>query len=331
MQIAVFSSKPYDERYFEAANAPGFDLVFHETRLSAETARLAHGSEVVCSFVNDQLDSATIELLATEGVRLIALRCAGFNNVDLSAAQTHGISVARVPAYSPYAVAEHAVALALTLNRKLHRAYNRVREGNFSLEGMVGFDMHGKTVGIVGTGQIGTVAARILSGFGCRVLAFDPVENPECVALGVRYTDLPTLFSESDIISLQCPLTDRTHHLIDDAAIAMMKPGVMIINTSRGAVVDARALINGLKIGRIGSVGLDVYEEEAELFFQDRSSSFIADDVFARLISFPNVLVTGHQGFFTNEALTAIAQTTIANVSAFAATGQPVHPAEPAG
>lgn len=330
MKIAFFSSKPYDRRSFEAANSHGFDMVFHEAGLSADTARLAHGCEVVCAFVNDRVDRATIERLASEGVRLIALRCAGFNNVDLAAAQAQGISVARVPAYSPHAVAEHAVALALTLNRKLHRAYNRVREGNFALEGMVGFDMFGKTVGIVGTGEIGAVAARILSGFGCRVLAFDPVENPDCLSLGVTYTDLTTLFRESDIISLQCPLTEKTHHLIDDAAIATMKPGVMIINTSRGAVVDARALIEGLKTGHIGGVGLDVYEEEADLFFQDRSSSFIADDVFARLISFPNVLVTGHQGFFTHEALTAIAETTIANVAAFAETGQPLHSVAPA-
>lgn len=273
-----------------------------------------------------------IHALAEAGVRLIALRCAGFNHVDLAAAAAAGISVARVPAYSPHAVAEHTVALMLTLNRKTHRAYNRVREGNFALDGLLGFDLHGKTVGIVGTGEIGAVVARILTGFGCTLLAHDPVRNPDCEALGVHYVGLDELLSVSDVITLSCPLTPQTHHLIDAAALARMKRGVMLINTSRGAVVDTEALIKELKSGTVGNVGLDVYEEEADLFFEDLSGSIIRDDLFARLLTFPNVLVTGHQAFFTHEALTAIADTTIANVTAFQRDGHPVHPvAPPAG
>jgi D-lactate dehydrogenase len=257
---------------------------------------------------------------------MIALRSAGFNHVDLGAAASAGIAVARVPAYSPHAVAEHTVALILRLNRKMHRAFNRVREGNFALDGLLGFDLHGKTVGIVGTGKIGEIVARILNGFGCRLLAFDPDPNPACVALGVEYVALDDLFANSDVITLQCPLTPQTHHMVDRDAIARMKPGVMLINTSRGAVVDTSALIAGLKQGRVGSVGLDVYEEEADLFFEDLSNTFIEDDVFARLLTFPNVLITGHQAFFTHEALSAIAETTIANLSAFERDGAPIHP-----
>lgn len=326
MRVAVFSTKPYDAKYLEIANAGTHELVFFEARLSIEAAPLARGADAVCAFVNDDLGERVISVLADAGVRLIALRSAGFNHVDLAAAQKAGIDVARVPAYSPHAVAEHTVAMMLTLNRKTHRAYNRVREGNFELEGLLGFDMHGKTVGIVGTGQIGEVVARILNGFGCILLAHDPVRNPVCAALGVRYVGLDELFGASDVITLQCPLTTETHHLIDAAALARMKQGVMLINTSRGAVVDTSALIHGLKSGAIGSVGLDVYEEEADLFFQDLSSSFIADDVFARLLTFPNVLITGHQAFFTEEALTAIAETTIANISSFERDGAPLHP-----
>lgn len=331
MRIAVFSTKPYDETFLTAANAGVHDLVFFDARLSVVSAPLAAGAQAVCAFVNDDLGEGVVAALAEAGVRLIVLRSAGFNHVDLAAAAAAGIAVGRVPAYSPHAVAEHAVALMLTLNRKTHRAYNRVREGNFALDGLLGFDLHGKTVGIVGTGQIGAVVARILAGFGCALLAHDPVQNPACTALGVRYVGLDTLFAESDIVTLQCPLTPATRHLIDARAVARMKPGVMIVNTSRGAVVDTPALIEGLKSGAIGSVGLDVYEEEADLFFQDLSSSVITDDVFARLLTFPNVLITGHQGFFTAEALDAIARTTIANVDAFLRDGAPLHPVPPPG
>jgi len=314
MRIAVFSTKPYDAKYLTAAGGDVHDLAFFDARLSLDTVPLAAGAQAVCVFVNDDLSAPVISALAETGVRLIALRCAGFNNVDMAAAQAAGVCVARVPAYSPHAVAEHSVALMLTLNRKTHRAYNRVRDGNFALDGLLGFDLHGKTVGIVGTGQIGERVAHILNGFGCVLLAHDPVENPACTALGVQYVDLDTLLCTSDVISLQCPLTPQTHHLINADALTKMKHGVMIINTSRGAVVDTPALIDGLKSGQIGSVGLDVYEEEADLFFQDLSDRFIPDDMFARLLTFPNVLITGHQGFFTHEALTAIADTTIANI-----------------
>lgn len=326
MRVAVFSTKPYDADFFRAANAGRHDLVFLDPRLAPQTSALAQGCEGVCAFVNDDLGAEVIGGLREAGVRLIALRSAGFNHVDLNAAADAGMAVARVPAYSPHAVAEHTIALILTLNRKMHRAYNRVREGNFSLDGLLGFDLHGKTVGIVGTGKIGEIVARILGGFGCHLLAHDPQESPACTALGVRYVTLDELLGQSDIITLQCPLTPKTHHLIDAPAIERMKPGMMLINTSRGAVVNTSALISGLKSGRIGSVGLDVYEEEADLFFEDLSQTFIRDDVFARLLTFPNVLITGHQAFFTHEALTAIAETTIANITAFEEDGAPLHP-----
>jgi D-lactate dehydrogenase len=325
MKVAVFSTKPYDREFLTRRNDGKHELEFFDVRLSTETARLAQGAEVVCAFVNDDLGHGVIEQIDAAGVRLIALRSAGFKHVDLDAAAAAGIAVARVPAYSPHAVAEHTIALILTLNRKTHRAYNRVREGNFALEGLMGFDLHGKTVGVVGTGLIGSVLARILTGFGCRVIAHDPVRNPECEALGVRYLPMEDLLASSDIVSLQCPLTPHTFHLIDDAAIGRMKPGAMLINTSRGAVIDTPAVIRGLKSGRLGSLGLDVYEEEANLFFEDLSTSFIPDDVFARLLTFPNVLITGHQGFFTQEALEAIADVTIENITAFADSGAPVH------
>lgn len=328
MKVAVFSTKPYDERYLRFANRDAHEFVFLSSRLAPDTAALAQGCEGVCAFVNDDVGADVIGHLAQQGVRLIALRSAGFNHVDLAAAAAAGVAVARVPAYSPYAVAEHTVALILTLNRKLHRAYNRVREGNFALEGLLGFDLHGKTVGIIGTGKIGELVARILGGFGCHLLAFDPHENPAVTGLGVRYVDFDTLLGTCDVITLQCPLTPQTHHMIDHDAIAKMKPGVMLINTSRGAVVDTSALIEGLKNRTVGSVGLDVYEEEAELFFEDLSQTFIRDDIFARLLTFPNVLITGHQAFFTHEALSAIANTTLANISAFERDGVPVHPVQ---
>lgn len=327
MRVDVFSAKSYDLVFLErAGQGAGLDWRFHEARLTADTARLADGAGAVCAFVNDDLGGDVLAELAAQGVRLIALRSAGFNHVDLGAARAQGLVVARVPAYSPHAVAEHTLALILTLNRKTHRAWNRVREGNFALDGLMGFDLDGKTAGIVGTGLIGTVLARILRGFGCEVLAFDPCPSADCAALGVAYVDLPELWARSDIITLQCPLTPETHHLVDDAAIAAMKRGVMLVNTSRGAVVDTRAVIRGLKSGQIGALGLDVYEEEGDLFFEDLSDSYIPDDVFARLLTFPNVLVTGHQGFFTREALAAIAATTVDNITSFARDGVPRHP-----
>lgn len=313
MDLTLFSTKPYDRRFFEAANAAhGHALRFLTPRLTPETAPLAEGAAAVCAFVNDQLSAEVLETLAAGGTRLIALRSAGFNHVDVRAARELGLTVARVPAYSPYAVAEHALALILTLNRRTHRAFNRVREGNFALDGLLGFDLHGKTVGVVGSGKIGRVFAGIAASFGCRVLAFDPYPAP-----GLEYVGLDELLARADILSLHCPLTPETHHLIGAAAVARMKRGVMLINTSRGALIDTQAVIAGLKDGTIGYLGLDVYEEEEGLFFEDLSSRVIQDDVFSRLLTFPNVLITGHQGFFTEEALTGIAQTTLHNVTAF--------------
>ncbi|MEN0110388.1 MAG: 2-hydroxyacid dehydrogenase [Planctomycetota bacterium] len=316
MKVAVFSTKPYDREFLAAANEPAeHELRFLEPKLVAETARLADGCDAVCAFVNDTLDAEVLGLLADGGVRAVALRCAGFNNVDLDAARTRGIAVVRVPAYSPHAVAEHAVGLILALNRHLHRAYTRVRDGNFALSGLLGFDLHGKTIGVVGTGAIGSVFARILSGFGCRLLGFDVRENPACVELGMKYVAIDSLLAQSDIVSLHCPLTPETHHLIDAAAIERCKPGVMIVNTSRGAVVDTAAVIGGLKSGRVGSLAIDVYEEEGDVFFEDLSDRVIPDDTLARLLTFPNVLITGHQAFFTREAMTAIAETTLRNLT----------------
>ncbi len=326
MRIAVFSTKSYDREFLQAANSSyGYDLVFFEPHLTRETCGLASGFEAVCVFVNDLLDTDVLKALSEYGIRLVALRCAGFNNVDLVSAAELGITVVRVPAYSPQAVAEHTVALMLSLNRKLHRAYARVREGNFSLEGLLGFNLAGKNVGIIGTGKIGTALAKIITGFGCNVLAFDPYPNPECKAMGVSYTDPSTLFKESDIISLHCPLTPETHHFINSNALKKMKTGVLIINTSRGAVVDTKAVISALKSGKIGYLGLDVYEEEEELFFEDLSNEVIQDDLFARLLTFPNVLITGHQAFFTREALEAIAETTLSNITDFEKSGSCVN------
>lgn len=329
MKIAVFSTRPYDREFLNHANeAAGGRHAFswYEARLNANTANLSRGHDCVCAFVNDQLGAEVLEILAGQGTRLIALRSAGFNNVDLDAARRLGLSIGRVPAYSPDAIAEHAVALILSLNRKIHKAYARVREGNFALEGLLGFDLKGKVAGVIGTGRIGINVARILKGFGCEVLASDPFETPELTQIGGRYVPREELLARCDIISLHCPLTPDTHHLIGREAIRTMKPGVMLINTSRGAVMDARAVIAGLKSGQVGYVGLDVYEEEEDLFFEDLSEQVIRDDVFVRLMTFPNVLITGHQGFFTREAMTAIAGTTLANISAFEETGTPLHP-----
>jgi len=318
MDVAFFSTKPYERAPFEAANdAHGHRLEFLEPRLTSETAPLAEGFPGVCGFVNDRFDAAALEVLRSGGVRLLVLRSAGFNHVDLRAARESGITVAHVPEYSPHAVAEHTVALILALNRKVHRAYARVREGNFSLDGLMGFDLHGRTVGIVGTGRIGTVFAGIMAGMGCRLVAYDPVPNDECRSLGVSYVALQDVFEASHIVSLHCPLTPETHHLINADALRRMRDGVMLVNTSRGALVDTVAVVDALKAGKVGSLGLDVYEEEADLFFRDLSGVVIQDDVLMRLLTFPNVIVTGHQAFFTEEAVRNIAETTIANITAF--------------
>ncbi|MFN7020805.1 MAG: 2-hydroxyacid dehydrogenase [Phycisphaerales bacterium] len=318
MKIAVYSVKPYERAFLEAANKDaGHELAYLDARLSAVTADLARGVPAVSIFVGDDASAGVLRALHAGGTRLLALRSAGFNHVDVAEAERLGLTVARVPAYSPYAVAEHAVGLMLALNRKFHRAYARVREQNFALDGLMGFDMHGKTAGVIGTGRIGEAACAILRGFGCRVLAFDPVRNPACQAMGVGYVTLADLYAASDIVTLHCPLMPKTRHLINADALAAMKPGVMLINTSRGAVIDTRALIAALKSGHVGSVGLDVYEEEGDLFFKDLSAEVIQDDVFVRLLTFPNVLITAHQGFFTREACGAIAQTTIGSASGF--------------
>jgi D-lactate dehydrogenase len=315
MRIALFSSRTYDREFFgPAALRHGHEIVYLEARLTAETAVLAAGFPALCAFVNDQLDGAVLAAVAGAGTRLVALRSAGYNHVDLAAARRLGITVVRVPAYSPHAVAEHTVGLILALDRKLHRAYARVREGNFALDGLLGFDLCRRTVGVVGTGQIGALVARILLGFGCTVLAHDPQPDAECARQGVRYVPLEALWAASDVVTLHCPLTEHTRHLVDGAALDAMRPDVMLINTGRGGLVDTRAVIAALKTGRVGALGLDVYEEEAGLFFEDRSSRILQDDVFARLLTFPNVLITGHQGFFTREALEAIAETTLSNV-----------------
>lgn len=325
--IAVFSTRPYDREQLEAAGRDQpLTWRFLDQRLDASTVAAAEGASAVCVFVNDRVDAGVLESLDALGVRLVLLRCAGFNNVDLAAAARLGIAVGRVPEYSPYAVAEHTLALLLALNRKIHRAYNRVREGNFALDGLLGFDLHGKTVGVIGTGRIGETFCRLLTGFGCRLLAFDPAPREVVTGMGVAYRALNEVLAESDVLSLHCPLTPQTHHLINAAALARMKSGAMLLNTSRGAVVDTRALIAALKSGHLGALGLDVYEEEAHLFFRDLSGEVLQDDVFARLLSFPNVLITGHQGFFTREALRAIATTTVDNLLFHLAHGRPRHP-----
>lgn len=318
--IAFFDTKPYDEETFLKINQHyNFQFKFFKSHLTADTAILAQQADVVCAFVNDKIDAQVIEQLYRYGIRLIALRCAGYNNVDLKAAYGK-IHVVRVPAYSPYAVAEHTVALILSLNRKIHRAFYRIRDGNFAIIGLKGFDMCGKTAGIIGTGKIGKVLAQILKGFSMRILLYDPHPDREFAdRLGCEYVDLTSLLAASDIISLNCPLTKETYHLINAQTIHMMKKGVMLINTGRGHLVDTKALIEGLKTGQIGSAGLDVYEEESEIFFEDFSNQVIGDDVLARLLTFNNVLITSHQGFFTEEALQNIAQTTLQNIADYLA------------
>lgn len=318
MKIAFFSTKPYDRKYFDRANkAFGHEIIYYEGKLRRETLKLAEGCDCACVFVNDHVDASVQIALAGQGTRLIALRCAGFNNVDINSAKELGISVVRVPAYSPYAVAEHSVGLMLALNRKIYWANSRVKEGNFSLDGLLGFDMRNRTIGLVGTGKIGECVASILRGFGSRIIAYDKYRNPACEKLGVEYVEQDALFAQSDIISLHCPLFKETRHLVNMESIAKMKKGVMIINTSRGALIDSRAVIEGLKSQKIGYLGIDVYEEEEELFFEDKTFEIRTDDVFARLTTFPNVVITGHQAYFTEEAVEAIARTTLENITAY--------------
>ena len=325
MRIAVFSTKAYDRQFLDAANTSfGHQLTYFEPRLDLTTAILATGFPAICVFVNDCLDDAVLTILAASGTRIVALRCAGYNNVDLGAAARCGIAVVRVPAYSPHAVAEFTIGLMLALDRNIHRAWARVRENNFALDGLIGRNVHGRTVGVVGTGRIGAIVARILRlGFDCEVLACDPVRDPALIAMGVRYVELVELFARADIVTLHCPLTPATHHMIDANAIAKARARVLIVNTSRGALIDTPALIDGLKSRMIGGVALDVYEQEADLFFEDLSNEIIADDVFQRLLTFPNVLITGHQAFFTEQALTSIAETTLASI-ADAEAGRPL-------
>lgn len=331
MNITVFSAKSYDRKYLNTANAPtGHQITFSETRLMADTVALAKGCEVVCAFVNDRLDAEVIDLLADEGTRLIAMRCAGYNNVDLYAAAARGVTVVNVPSYSPHAVAEHAVALLLTLNRRIHQAHDRVKRGDFTLDGLIGFDLHGKTVGLVGTGRIGTITGQILQGFGCLVLAADPFPPAEARAAGFRFGELDDLLAQSDIVSLHCPLLPATRHIINKARLARMKRGATLINTSRGALVDTHAALDALDNGQLGLLGLDVYENEACFFYDDHSHQPLPDATLARLVSHPNVLLTGHQGFLTHEALTNIAETTFQSIADFAAGLPCAHALRPA-
>jgi D-lactate dehydrogenase len=333
MRVAVFGTKSYDRQSLGAANARfGHALTFLEPRLDADTVPLAHGFPVVCVFVNDLVDAAVLEALHAGGTRVVALRCAGHNNVDLAAAARLGITVVRVPAYSPHAVAEFTIGLMLALDRNIHRAWARTRDNNFALDGLVGRTLHGRTVGVVGTGRIGAIVARALRlGFGCEVLTFDPVPDEALLAEGVRSVDRATLLDQAEIISLHCPLTPDTRHFIDADAIARARPGLMIVNTSRGALIDTTAVIEGLKSRKLGGVALDVYEQEEGLFFEDLSNEIIQDDVFQRLLTFPNVLVTGHQAYLTAEALAAIAETTLASLSDFEAGRPLVHHLSPPG
>ena len=322
-KIALFSSKNWVINSFTEVNKDFlYELSFLEPRLYDKTAALASGSNVVCAFVNDKLDAPTLQGLKEYGIKLIAMRCSGFNNVDLQTAHDLELPVVRVPAYSPHAVAEHTLGLILSLNRKYHKAWARVREGNFALDGLLGFDLYGKTIGIIGTGKIGQVFARIIQGMGCTVIAYDKFPNEDLQKFGVKYVELQELYAQSDIISLHCPLTYETYHIINEYAISAMKNGVMIINTSRGPLIDTGAVIEGLKRGKVGYLGLDVYEEEEELFFEDLSEKVIQDDVFVRLQTFPNVIITAHQAFFTKEAVHNIAGTTLNNVKEYFEKGE---------
>jgi len=318
MNIAVFSTKSYDQEYFEKYNTEyDYNFSFYETALNADTAKLSADCNVVCVFVNDVVNEETIKILSSNGIQLIALRCAGYNNVDLEAAEKEAIKVVRVPAYSPEAVAEHALALILTLNRKTHKAYNRVREGNFSLKNLIGFNSNNKTIGVIGTGKIGATFCKLLKGFGCKIIAYDIAENEELVAEGVEFFPLEEVFDQSDIISLHCPLNKHTKHIVNEDSIAKMKDGVMIVNTSRGTLIKTEDAIEGLKNRKIGYLGIDVYEQEENLFFEDLSEHIIQDDMILRLLSFPNVLITSHQAYFTKEAMDQITTITLENIKSF--------------
>lgn len=320
MEVAIFSSTPYERQYLEEANkAENHTLKYVDVSLDMSTVALAAGHGAVCVFVNDKADAEVLEALHKGGTRLVALRCTGFNNVDVEAAARLGIKVVRVVNYSPNSVAEHAVALLLAINRKIHRAYNRTRDSNFSLDGLIGFDLCGKTVAVVGTGKIGCVFARIMIGFGCQIIGYDPFPSPQFEALGVRYAAPGEIGEKADIISLHCPLTPQTHHIINSQTLQRAKPGALLVNTSRGGLVDTAAVIAALKSGQLGGLAIDVYEQEASLFFRDLSSEIITDDIFQRLVSFPNVIVTGHQAYLTREALTTICETTLRSVTAFEA------------
>src|SRR6187551_1598541 len=319
MKIAVFSAQPYDRQFLDAANvAEGHELHYFEAALGLESVALAAGFEAVCIFVNDVADASVLEALRGGGTGLVALRCTGFNNVDLAAASRLGVKVVRVVDYSPYSVAEHAVALLLALNRKTHRAYNRTRDSNFSLNGLMGFDFHGKTAAVVGTGKIGRVFARIMLGFGCEVIGYDPFPSADFEALGARYAAPGEIGANADIVSLHCPLTLENHHIVNAQTLARMKRGALLVNTSRGGLVDTEAAIESLKGGHLGGLALDVYEQEGGLFFRDLSSTVVTDDVLQRLVAFPNVIVTGHQAFFTREAIGTISETTLRSVTEFA-------------
>lgn len=319
MKVAMFDTHEFEKKFFETANQNfNHEITYFEARLNVQTASLAREFDCACCFVNDSLDAETLCLLKCRNFKLISLRSAGFNNVDLKEANRLGLTVVRVPAYSPHAVAEHAVGLILNVNRKFHKAYNRVRELNFSLDKLVGFDLFNKTVGVIGTGRIGSVFSKIMLGFGCKVLAYDHKPNPELIDnKNVEYVDLDKLYRLSDVVSLHVPLIQETHHMIDASALKKMKPGVILVNTSRGALIDTVALIESLKSRHIGGAALDVYEEEEEVFFHDLSSMILEDDVLARLMTFPNVIITSHQGFLTKEALTNIAETTLSNIKDF--------------
>ena len=322
MRTAVFGTRAYDRSFLAEENhAARHEMVFLEPGLDRSTATLAQGFPAVCIFVNDKADADVLKALAAGGTRLIALRCTGFNNVDLKAAAELGLKVVRVVTYSPYSVAEHAVALLQAINRKIHRAYNRTRDSNFALDGLMGFDLHGKTVAVVGTGKIGCVFAKIMVGFGCEVIGYDKYPSDAFTALGAHYAEPGEIGAKADIVSLHCPLTPETYHIINADTLARAKRGALLINTSRGGLVDTEAAIEALKSGQLGGLAIDVYEQEADLFFRDLSSTIIADDTFQRLLSFPNVIVTGHQAFFTEEAITTICETTIASATEFE-TGQ---------
>jgi len=318
MKIAFFSTKAYDEKSFEKSEKSKYEITFFKQEISIELCQRLDGFEAICVFVNDKVDESKITVLKQKGIKLILLRCAGFDNVDLKVAKKEGMKVYRVPQYSPYAVAEFAVGLMLALNRKIHKAYNRTRDNNFALEGLLGFDMNGKTVGVVGTGAIGAIVVRIMKAFGCKVIAYDVYKNDKLIQeLNLEYVELDKLFEQSDIISLHAPLMKETTHMVNEAAISKMKDGVMIINTSRGPLIDTKAVIRGLKTKKIGAIGMDVYENESNLYFSDHSSEALEDDILARITGFPNVLVTGHQAFFTKEALDNIRKFTLQNVDDF--------------